>query len=462
MLLAVTAAWADCAWSQTPAEEPSISVAPQVLDGAPPQIRVSGFSPKSVLQLHALRCFSKWQSTDGRWQQVPTVVHAWADFQTNEQGELQVDRAEPVAGVYAGADPLGLLRNGRLRGDSALSGVQDVELPFPDKPSSSVFLYAAVDGTVRARAEFELVSSLLKLDVETVAEGDLHGVFARPAESKQPPVVISLHGSEGGSVAKARSRAKMFAARGFACLAINYFAREFEGIDGLRTEHSKVPIETIRRAREWLRERKDVSADRIALHGTSKGAEFALLAASQYGWIRSVVAVVPSDAVWEGYRDGGGKGARSSSWSIAGEPVPYIPLFDFDPAQQGLYRTNTERYSRSRAFYAEEAKRARIPIEKATAKILLIASDRDEVWASGEMSRNLAERLVDAGKPGLARVIIFPRAGHQISGTGTFPVFLYGTQSDDPADKDLVAEGQAAARAWSTTIEFLRETLDAE
>lgn len=41
--------------------------------------------------------------------------------------------------------------------------------------------------------------------------------------------------------------------------------------------------------------------DSGTLSGASKGAEFALLAASHLDWIKAVVAITPSDVVWEGY-----------------------------------------------------------------------------------------------------------------------------------------------------------------
>jgi dienelactone hydrolase len=71
------------------------------------------------------------------------------------------------------------------------------------------------------------------------------------------------------------------------------------------------------------------------------------------------------------------------------------------------------------------------------------------------MSRNIVERMTAAGKADLVDVKIYPKAGHQIAGTGTFPVRLYGEQSPDLDAKDILAEGSAAADAWRRTIEFL-------
>jgi hypothetical protein len=54
-------------------------------------------------------------------------------------------------------------------------------------------------------------------------------------------------------------------------------------------------------------------------------------------------------------------------------------------------------------------------------------------------------------------VKIYHKAGHQLAGTGTFPIRLYGEQSPDPNAPDIEAEGEAAADAWKRTLVFLKK-----
>lgn len=225
----------------------------------------------------------------------------------------------------------------------------------------------------------------------------------------------------------------------------------------MRENHIEVPIETLEHARQWMIQRPEIDVHAINVYGVSKGAEFALLGATKFDWIKRVVAVVPSDVVWAGYGESGGLSAQRSSWSFEGEPLPYVPLFSFEPRLEGMYRTNTERYTRSRMFHADRVAAARIPTESTSAKILLLAGDRDDVWDSSNMSRNIVERMFAANKLDQIHLHIFSRAGHQIAGTGTFPVRMYGVDSNDSNSKDIVPEGRAAARAWNLTIEFLQE-----
>ncbi|MDT7933069.1 MAG: acyl-CoA thioester hydrolase/BAAT C-terminal domain-containing protein [Sphingomonadaceae bacterium] len=79
--------------------------------------------------------------------------------------------------------------------------------------------------------------------------------------------------------------------------------------------------------REWLKAQPEADANRIGLWGASKGAEFALIAASRYDWVKAVVAVVPSDVVWEGW---GGSGPATASFAFDGRPLAFEPYVGMD------------------------------------------------------------------------------------------------------------------------------------
>ncbi len=122
------------------------------------------------------------------------------------------------------------------------------------------------------------------------------------------PAVIALGGSEGGSRMVSASAA-LLASHGFAVLALPYYSPPGFGVNGptapevagLPTAFADIPVDRLDAARAWLAQQPEVDASRIALYGVSKGAEFALLAASRMAWPKAVVAIVPSDVVWEGW-----------------------------------------------------------------------------------------------------------------------------------------------------------------
>ncbi len=435
-----------------------LNVPEAVVDGFNPGIAVSGLNRQEVVRIHVLRSLAKWKESGGQWQSARQSLHAFADFAANAYGRIEVDTQAPIVGTYTTADPLALLRTGYGIGDPTLKDfISFPEEPLIAGPENRVWVKLERDGKIEAEAFFELSGEAKGLEVGQKSGEGWHAVYARPDGGDKLPVVISLHGSEGGSIDKARGRACQFANNGFAAVGVNYFAYPHEAIPGVPIEHAEIKLEILESIRDWLKTRPEVDANRIHLVGVSKGAEFALLAATRFDWIASVVAVVPSDVVWQGYSANGGTGTTNSSWSIGGKAVPFIPLFQFESAREGMYRTNTERYTRSRKFYLYQETAARILVENVNTRILLLASDRDEVWASGDMARNIVERMVSAGKGEKVEVRIYPKAGHQLAGTGTFPVRLYGEQSSDPTAKDILDEGDAAADAWRRTIRFLKK-----
>jgi len=218
-------------------------------------------------------------------------------------------------------------------------------------------------------------------------------------------------------------------------------------------------VETIEHARDWLADRPEVDRQRIGVVGASKGAEFALVAASRYDWIKAVVACVPSDVVWQGYGRDASPEERASSWSVDGVPLPYVPLHRESPERPFDYVDNTARYERSRRDHPAEINAARIPLERSNAQFLLIGSDRDEVWASGRMIRTIVETMGNSGKGANVRSLIFPTAGHLVCGVGSAPLRLFSFQSSDPAAKDVTDEGEAATRSGRASLEFLTSAL---
>ncbi len=421
-----------------------------VLEGAPLRLRIDGLPKGTTAIVHSFRILPKYTDKGS----VDVAMHGWAEFRAGRNG-IDVDAATPRRGSYRRASGLALLWSQYPADDPAIPVyARQVAFTPPKGSLGRTFLVLEEQGRAVASGSFRVVASP---DVAYLAvhEVGLDGVFACPKGASRRPVVISLHGSEGGSAESAHQRAEEFAEAGFATFAVNYFAYPGRAIPGVPTSHADIPVETIVRARDWLAGRPEANIDRLGLYGVSKGAEFAVLAASTYDWVEAVVAVVPSDAVWEGYRGEGGE-AGTSSWSLGGKSLPYIPLY---PLEVGRYRVNTERYERSRRDHPAEAKAAEIPIGRSKARFLLLGSDRDETWASGAQIRRLVGRMAKAGRKDRVEAVVFPTAGHQISGPGDFPPRLYGIVSGDPKAKDLTDEGAAAEESWRRTVDFLKKNL---
>ena len=249
--------------------------------------------------------------------------------------------------------------------------------------------------------------------------------------------IIVLGGSEGGSYT-ARLMAPKLASHAYAFLGLPYFSPTGYSASGetpaelplLPAAFAGIPVDRFQQARDWRARHPNVDVNRIAVYGASKGAEFALNASTRMPWIKAVVAVVPSDVVWEGWGPGAEKGDRPSfAWK--GESLAYVPYLDFASEFDG-YRTNTpvivrRAQDRGRAANPDRVPAARIPVERYAGPLLLVAGGDDQLWDSGGMAKNIAaaRRRSASEKRQATQTLIYPNAGHLISADGWRPTTQY-------------------------------------
>ena len=230
-------------------------------------------------------------------------------------------------------------------------------------------------------------------------------------------------------------------------------------MNALPATFADIPVERLNEARDWLAARSDVDATRIAIHGTSKGAEFALLAGVHLDCVAAIVAVVPTDLVWEGWGNGVEPGKRAS-FAFNGKPLAFVPYVEFQQEFMGFQTGDAVHIRRpqdkGRAAHPAEAVAARIPVERIKVPLMVIGAQDDQVWASGMMAQNIAERRVEAKLETTA--LIYTDAGHAIGGTGYSPTTAYNSSLNKMGG---TPEGNARAQAdaWPKMIAFLKRTL---
>ena len=272
---------------------------------------------------------------------------------------------------------------------------------------------------------------------------DLVGNYYPGAGEGQRPAILLLGGSEGGLGAAADGQARLLAKEGFSVLVLAYYR-----LPGQPQRFELIPLETFTRALDWLKAHEGVDSARLAIMGTSKGAEAALLVASRRGDIGAVVAAVPSQVAWQGF-DWSFAPVNTSSWSEGGKPVPYLPI--------KTVGWNGDIYGPSLAEAAQHPEAA-IPVERIAAPVLLLCGEEDKLWPSCPMARAVKARR-DAAHGGLATTLLaYPDAGH----FGVGPALPEGR--DVPAMITMFGgseAGNVAARAdgWPRTITFLKQAL---
>lgn len=397
------------------AVQPAFRVpAAPVLDGDPIDLRLVGFPANAAVTVTAERV---WGRRD------PARYRSKAKFRADADGTIDFARDAPIAAPWVGVDPRGLFWS-MTRTEEALSD---------DEPDSSTVVLRAdadgdgqVDGTNDLRAAVTLIRSVEGL-VETPLGDDFPGAFlVRPPGDAPLPVVIVLGGSEGQDSA-ARDAAPRLASRGYAAVGLPYYspawADQPQPIPGLPRAFRDIPIDRLEGVRDWLRARDDIQSDRIGLYGVSKGAEFVLAGASRIDGFAAVVAIVPSDVIWEGWGSSADDGPYSSfSWRGASLPfVPYKGMAEeFAKGQNGGEVRIRIPHDAGREAYPERVAPARIAVEQIDEPLLIAGADEDWVWNSGAMARNILAVRDAAGLRTVA--FIDPDADHALSGTAYRPI----------------------------------------
>jgi pimeloyl-ACP methyl ester carboxylesterase len=255
--------------------------------------------------------------------------------------------------------------------------------------------------------------------VVTLNEADTY--WARPEHPCGTGVLV-LAGSSGRLDI---GRADVLAGARATALAIRWF-----GGEGQPAVPCEVPLETFVDAIDLLAS----ECDRIGVLGLSYGAEAALLTAVRDPRIGAVVALAPTDVVWEGQYERDDDPHRSK-WTWRGEPVPFVPL-DRSWAPTSSPPAFVASYAQSRRRAAPAAvDAATIPVECFQGDLVLVAGGDDQVWPSCAAARAIVARRSAAGRR--TTVIVDPAAGH--------PVVLPGERADSASRPYLVGGDEGAA-----------------
>jgi dienelactone hydrolase len=329
-------------------------------------------------------------------------------------------------------------------------------------PAEQVRLTAATRGRVAARVALTLREFDPEVELTRVGDQFPGAVLARLPGAGKRPAIIVLGGSEGGDFT-ARMMSPRLASHGYAVLGLPYCVQgnpPRADLRGLPTAFVDIPVDRLERARAWLQRQPGVDGERIAVWGVSKGAELALLAATRFDWITAVVAIAPSDVVWEGFGAPGQKPGSRASFAWRGEPLAFVPHAGLDAALAVMGTGGRAQlrppHDRGRAEHPDAVVRARIPVERYRGALLVAGGDDDQIWASGAMAGNIARARAGAGLRTTA--LVFGDAGHALSGHGWSP-----TTTLDRAPLVLggtpAGNARAQAEVWRAALAFLAGAL---
>ena len=425
-----------------------------VLAGDPLTLQLAALQPGQSVRLQAQRVVQTFTGQVALFQ-------SQAVFQADAQGRVDLATAAPQGGSsYDGADVRGLLWSMKA-GPGEVKGKPFGRIEFQLRAAD-----AAAEAPPLAEATLTLRNALPEVVTRKV-DAFPGAVFASlPGAAKRPTLVL-LGGSEGGTMI-ARDAAP-WASRGYAVLALPYYSPPQWGPTGpmppelpsLPAEFVNIPVDRLERAREWLAQQPEADASRIGVMGTSKGAEFVLLAGVKMPWIQAVAAIVPTDVVWEGWGPTPGPVGVRASFAWQGEPYAFVPYQDFAQEFAGLATGQPVKirrpHDKGRAAASPEViAKARIPVERIAAPVLVAGGGDDQLWDSGGMAANIAATRQKAGLSTVA--LVFPEAGHFLGGTGTGPSTHY---NDGPMKNGgtPAATARAQAATHAALLKFFADSL---
>ncbi|TFH41789.1 MAG: hypothetical protein E4G96_04810 [Chrysiogenales bacterium] len=242
----------------------------------------------------------------------------------------------------------------------------------------------------------------------------------------------------------------MLASKGFAVFSVAYF-----GIDPLPKELVEVPLEFFERAVDFLKKQPMIDTARMGIFGYSKGGELALLLASRHPEIKAVAAYSPSAYVWQGLSK---RGQKISSWSYQGKPISFvpmdIPLLTIVKLIFGRPVSLRSAYERGLEKYSKEADKARIPVEKIKAPILITAGDEDAVWPADIFANEIEKSMKHVGS---TIINIHEKKGGHLTTQAYLPAAqVFGTLL---FGGDAVISADILSKAWSKTVELFKKNL---
>jgi len=286
-------------------------------------------------------------------------------------------------------------------------------------------------------------------------EGLVGTLFYPTASGGPRPAVIVLGGLDGGLQ---EGSAATLASEGFVVLALGYF-----GFQPLFSEPIEIPLEYFAEALTWLQNQPFVRSNGVAIVGVSKGGELALLLGSTYPEdIRAVVGFAPSAVAWRGvsYNLRSFFGSPRSSWTLGGEPVPFVSISLRFSEVTGYFmgRLPSLRGIFERALEDEAAVAVgSIAVEKIAGPVLLVSGTDDQVWPSTRLSEMVIERLKAHEHPFPYEHLCYEGAGHPAGVPYSGPVNTRAGLL--PLGGSLERNGFLHADSWPKVLGFLKKHL---
>ncbi len=264
----------------------------------------------------------------------------------------------------------------------------------------------------------------------TVEKNGFAGTYYEASDHSKPVGLVVLGGSEGG---EAQWLSELLSKANYSTLSIAYFKAP-----GTPDYLDEIDLEYFDKPMNWFAKRKGMQRKKIVVIGGSKGAELALLLASQNKNIQGVVAISPSSVVFQGIPKV--FWPPRSSWKYKGKPYPFVP-YDIS---RGINVANLRPMYELSLTHSQSVNQAIIPIEKINGPVLLLTGEDDTMWPACSMAESLVDRFRTKKFPHTFKHVNYNHAGHTLN-----EFFMLGGTK----------EGNKIARieSWKEIIKYLEK-----
>lgn len=366
-----------------------LTVTPEsALADVPVWIRASGLKPFQKVTLYLWLTDEKGVKFESR-----------AFYKANEAGEVDLKEAQAMGGDYSGVWPMGLFCT--MKPEKMFHRL--IKLDVMGSPfhvhinlfNSCVFMPSS-ETIPLAACVVERWYKVPGVKRFQIKEGRVRGALFLPPGPGPFPGVIDMFGGSGGLI---EFRASLLASKGFAVLALAFFA-----YDDLPQYLKEIDLEYFEEAAKLLLKHPMVRGPGLGVIGLSKGAEIALAMCT---FLEQIVAVV----------------CINGATAMSGMPLRfrdiYIPAIPF--YTENVLITDMGALTNYHIFgdpQEEKHQACVIPLEKAIGHVLFVVGEDDRSIHSKLFAEVSLARAKKYGKDNCS-LLLYPGAGHLIQPPGS-------------------------------------------
>jgi len=372
-----------------------------------------------------------------------------AHYVASIAGEVDTSKDASFGGHFIGVNQMGLFGTmlpalGQIKGLRYIPGGQ-----YPEKYFIQVFDGHLDENTCnKPSVDHKMLAESVvyrtccgKGVIRTeVHHGRLRGTIFQPPGPGPFKGVIDIYGGTGGIV---ESKAAMLASRNFICYTLPFMRYQ-----DLPPGPSGIEIEYFLEAIEYFSNLSQVMQGGIALVGLSFGGALVLKLSTLTEKVCAVIAM-------------------SSNYYLV-MPMLHqgkvLPTYFKSPDDFVQVRFDNRGGCLEKDFYDTSDKMLPygFPIEKSSAKFLLVVGQNDLVVEAEHCMKRYVERMRRFGKENQVSLLAYPKTGHFLDppyGPQTFLYYNPHYKAVNAAGGELIEQAAACEHCWHRTLEFLAENI---